>query len=513
MRDVVVVGAGIGGLAAAIELASRGLSVEVLEADAALGGKAGTVTIDGVELDTGPSLFTLPVVFDALFRLAGSTLERELVVRKPSPSFRYLFPGGAQLEVFVSRDETLASVERALGRAARDELASFLAYAARIWTSAAPHFVYGEAPSLASLRRFGPRALPAMLRIDPGRSMLSAIQRTVRTPELRAILMRYATYNGSDVRRAPATLNCIAHVELSLGGFGIEGGMAALVRALVRAAERLGVRLRTGARVASIETRPLDGSVSGALLGAGSEARGVLLEDGTFLEARAVVANADAAHVFGELLLASRDRRRTQGHAPSMSAWNALVRAARTPGRAAHTVIFPTRYEDEFADVFDRRAIPREPTIYVCAQEVAHGRTGWATEEPLFVMANAPALAEAPRHRDDPVPAEETAALETLAETAFRTMRAHGVAGGADRVVWQRSPRELALRFPGTRGALYGAASNDLFAAFRRPANRVPGVRGLYLASGSAHPGGGVPMAALSGQHAARALAADLASR
>jgi phytoene desaturase len=509
MRDVVIVGAGIGGLSAAIELASRGLSVEVLEADAALGGKAGTVTIDGIELDTGPSLLTLPVVFDALFRLVGSSLAQELVVRKPSPSFLYVFPGGGRLEVFVSRDETLASVERTLGRAARDELAAFLAYAARIWTVAAPHFVYGDAPDLRVLRRIGPRALPTILRIDPGRSMLSAIHRSVRTPELRAILMRYATYNGSDVRRAPATLNCIAHVELSLGGFGIEGGMGALVRALVRVAERLGVRLRTGARVVSIETRPLDGTMARALLGVGSEVRGVLLEDGRFLEARAVVANADAAHVFGELLLASRHRRRADVHAPSMSAWNALVRAARAPGRAAHTVIFPERYEEEFADVFDRRTLPREPTIYVCAQEVAHGRAGWATEEPLFVMVNAPALAETPRRPDDPVPAEETAALEALAQKALRTLRAHGVASASDRVVWQRSPRELALRFPGSRGALYGAASNDLFAAFRRPANRVPGVRGLYLASGSAHPGGGVPLAALSGQHAARALAED----
>lgn len=502
MRDVLVVGAGIGGLTAAIELASRGLAVEVLEADAALGGKAGTVVVDGVELDTGPTLLNLPVVFDSLFRLAGSSLERELVLRRPSPSFRYLFPGGASLDVFVSRDETLASVERTLGRPARDELAAFLAYAARVWTAAAPHFVYGEAPTFGALRRLGMRALlPQILHIDPGRSMLSVIQRTVRTPELRAVLMRYATYHGSDVRRAPATLNCIAHVELTLGSFGVEGGMAALVRALVRTGERLGVRYRTGARVATIETRSN---------GDGAWVHGVLLEDGAFLEARSVVANADAAHVFGSLVLATRSRPRARSSAPAMSAWSALVRAARAPGRAAHTVVFPERWEAELADVFERGAIPATPTLAVCAQEVASGRAGWREDEPLLVIASAPALREEPRHPSDPVEPEETSGLEALAATAFRELRARGLVAGDDRIVWQRSPRELALRFPGTRGALYGGPSNDLLSAFRRPANRVPGIRGLYLASGSAHPGGGVPMAALSGSHAARALVEDV---
>jgi phytoene desaturase len=500
MRDVIVVGAGIGGLTAAIELASRGLAVEVLEADAQLGGKAGTVVVDGVELDTGPMLLRLPVVFDSLFRLAGSSLERELVLRRPRPSLRYLFPGGTSLDVFVSRDETLASVERTLGRPARDELAAFLAYAARVWTAAAPHFVYGEAPSFGAFRRLGMQALPQMLRLDPGRSMLSVIQRMVRSPELRAVLMRYATYHGADVRRAPATLNCIAHVELTLGSFGVEGGMASLVRALVRTGERLGVRFRTKTPVATIETRSN---------GDGAEVRGVLLEDGSFLEARAVVANADAAHVFGSLVLATRARARAASTAPVMSSWSALVRATRTPGRAAHTIVLPEHHEAELADVFDRRAIPDAPTLYVCAQEVASGRAGWGEDEPLFVMASAPALREEPRHASDPVASEETSGLESLSATALRELRAHGLVDGEARLVWQRSPRELALRFPGTRGALYGAPSNDLLSAFRRPSNRVQGIRGLYLASGSAHPGGGVPMAALSGSHAARALVED----
>ena len=183
-----------------------------------------------------------------------------------------------------------------------------------------------------------------------------------------------------------------------------------------------------------------------------------------------------------------------------MSAWTAVARARRQPARAAHTVFFPVRYEQEFEDIFDRHRMPSDPTVYCCAQEPAHGIRGWADEEPVFVMVNAPSAGRAvlPASFAEPI-------RRRLVDAEFFTER--------DGFVWERTPADLAQRFPESDGSLYGAASHGWSAAFRRPPNRVDGVAGLYLASGSAHPGGGVPLAIQSGREAARLALRDRLAR
>jgi len=474
--NAIVVGAGFGGLAAAIGLAARGVRVRVVEAAEGAGGKAGTVVIDGLAVDTGPSVLTLPGVFDDVFRLAGSTLAESITLVRPSPSFRYHFADGAAVDVFVAPEETLASVRRSLGADAEADLATFLGDARRTWDAAATRFVLGPPPRLLDMLSLD--ALVALTRIDPLRTMESAIARRVRSPHLRRILWRYATYNGSDPRRAPATLNCIAHVELALGGFGVEGGIHVLVAQLVAAAERLGVEFQWSSPVTRLDVD--SGRVRGV------EVRGQRLA------ADIVIANADVAHVAGDLLPAgTMPLRRSQ---PSLSGWTAIVKATPVAARAAHTVVFPEDYRAEFADMFDRNRAPADPAVYLCAQDVAHARPGWPDAQPVFVMANAPAGCPD---------------VDALGVAALGRAGAAGLLQPEDPVVWARTPLGLAARFPGSQGSLYGAASNTPWAAFARPPNRAPGVRGLYLASGSAHPGGGMPLCVRSGLAAAECALAD----
>jgi 1-hydroxycarotenoid 3,4-desaturase len=490
--DVVVVGAGAGGLAASVALASRGLRVVVLEAHERVGGKLGIGEVDGVEFDTGPSVMTLPGVLDAVLRLGGTSLADELELVEPTPAFRYLYPDGVSIDVHADVDATLQSVRDALGSGAEAELRHFLAYAGRIWHAASGHFVFGPAPGPTALVRAGLTAPALLLRIDPLRSMWRAIRGRVRSPHLRWLLARYATYNGSDVRRAPATLNCIAHVELAQGGYGVRGGMYGIARAMRRTAERLGVEVHCDTPVERIEVQ-------------GRSVRAVHTRDGRRWSAGSVIANADAAHVFGDLLSATTPRGpRPPAGEVSMSGWVGILRTRRrdgAAGRVAHTVLFPTRYEDEFVDIFDRRRAPLEPTVYLCAQEACHGRRGWEADEAVFLMANAP-----PEARDGATP---DAVWARLRETVLARIRAAGLADPGDALVWERTPSQLAEHFPGSRGSIYGMASNSPLSAFRRPPNRTPGIAGLYLASGSAHPGGGVPLCLLSGHAAAQALLSD----
>ncbi len=483
MSDVVVIGAGLGGLAAAISLAVAGLDVEVHEAGGAPGGKAGVVRIDGVEVDTGPSVLTLPDLFDGVLRPAGTTLADEVTLRRPDPAFRYRWPDGTVLDVHPDREATLASVAATLGAEAADDLRGFLDQAARIWEVAAPRFVLAEAPSLGGLWRTGFGLAREVATIQPFRSLDALVRGRVRSPHLRDLLGRFATYNGSDPRRAPATLGCIAHVELTLGGYGVEGGIGALVAALVRVAEGLGVRIHLDSPVARIRTSE---GVTGVVLASGRE-----------VAARAVVCNAEVGHLVEDLLPGPAPRSLASGQVPSTSGWTAILRAERR-GRVAHEVVFPADYTAEFSDLFDRARAPSDPAVYLCAQEVAHGRAGWPEAEPLFVMVNAP-----------PRPDLSAETWVALRDRVLDRLRAQGRIAPTDRVVWERNPAGLAARFAGSRGSLYGAASNGMLAAFQRPPNRVRGVPGLYLASGSAHPGGGMPLCVQSGHLAARALLED----
>jgi phytoene desaturase len=484
--DVVVIGAGAGGLAAALELSSAGRSVLVIEAGPEEGGKIGRAEHEGVWFDTGPSVLTMVDVIADLLKSADTNLEDEFDLIESS-TFRYHWPDGMRLDVAFSPEETLANTRDVLGADAAEQLAAFLAYAREIWDAAAPNFVYGPAPSVGSIAKLGLRSLGLVRKIDPMRSMERGIARFVSEPHLRDVLQRYATYNGSDPRQAPATLNCIAHVELGLGCYGISGGMFELARTLRRLAESKGAQFRFGTRVESIET---DGRRVTRVVG-----------DGLDVAAEQVVFNGDVATL--DALLPRIDPGVTVAEPPSMSGWTGIVKARRRQhdDRPGHAVLFPEAYVDEFRDIFDRGRPPKKPTVYVCAQEKAHGRAGWDDHEPLFIMANAP-----PEPSSGATP---DGVWDELRDTARQRLVRAGLIDDDDAIVWTRTPVGLAHRFRGSRGAIYGAASNSQFAAFQRAPNRLGDVHHLYLASGSAHPGGGVPMCILSGRAAAKAALSD----
>ena len=310
----------------------------------------------------------------------------------------------------------------------------------------------------------------ALARINAFDTMWGAIRSRVENERLRWILARYATYNGSDPRQSPATLNCIAHVELGMGTYGVEGGINALMQGMRRRAEELGVKFVFGQRV------------DGVSIGTGRRVVGVS-KSGETAAARAVLWNADPA------LLGQKPGVNER----STSGWTWVLRARKSGERPSHAVLFPPNYMQEFKDLFERGVTPTKPTIYLCDQGQSHGIVD-GDDVPVFAMINAPAADDAARPID----------------YVTRRIRASGLVDNSAELVWERGPAELGRRFPGSHGSIYGLSSNSKLSAFKRPPNRDRKRPGLYLASGGAHPGGGMPLCALSGIAAARAALVDL---
>ena len=486
--DVAVIGAGLGGLSAAIRLAAQGVNVAVFESHTHAGGKAQQVYLDGVWADTGPSVLTMPEVLDDLLHIGGTSLAKAVPLRTPSPSFEYRYADGCVIHIYPSLEETLAEISQVLGDKHSQELSIFLQYAKEIWDASSPHFIYGASPTWLSMLMLAFRHISLIKKVDPLRSMNTAIYQYISSPHIRMLLQRYATYNGSDPRVAPATLNCIAHVELALGGFGVEGGIYQIIQVLLDCAQRLGVRFHFATPIQKI------------ILTKHNTIQGILLQDGTNIPVQRVVSNADCSFLHSSLIPSPQNKAIQIPEPFSMSGWTGIFRGYHKSGinRTAHTILFPKDYNSEFADIFDRNIPPQNPTIYLCAQSTCHGREGWNDAEAVFTMINTPP--EPPNEFSNPE------IWKQVVENIDKILCSANLKTKQDVFLWERSPSDLARLYPGSRGAIYGASSNNRFAAFTRPANTISRIPGLFIASGSAHPGGGMPLALLSGKAAAEGL-------
>lgn len=487
MSRVVVIGAGVGGLAAAARLAALGHDVTVCEAAQEIGGKLGLVEHDvpgygSFRFDTGPSLVTMPHVFHDLFDTTGGWPE-DLLLTPLDSIARYRFADGATFDATADLDDFCRRLDAALGPGNGDDWRSFTARAKRVWEASRVPFLESALDGPASIVRLAGRRPRDIAAIAPGRSLRSLGRRHLHDARLRTFLDRYATYTGSDPRRAPAALAAIPYVEQAYGGWYVAGGLHRLGVAVRDRAVECGARIRLGTKVIRIEL-------------ASGRACGVLLADGGRLAADVVVANVDAAHVYGSLVFAPVAARRLARATPSLSGFVLLLAVqGRTPGLAHHNVLFPADYDAEFDAIFGDPAAPAaDPTLYVSAPDDPAVRPAGC--EAWFVLVNAP------RHGTgrDAVDWCAPGLAQTYADRLLDLLARRGLPV-RDRVLWSRvlSPAELEQRTGATGGAIYGTSSNGAAAAFLRPANRSP-VPGLFLVGGSSHPGGGLPLVTLSAQ-------------
>jgi len=494
-RHVVVVGAGMGGLVSALELAHHGMAVTVVDAGTGPGGKLRQLRVDGQCIDSGPTVFTMRWVFDELFETLGLDLDRELQLLPLSVLARHWWDDGSALDLYADPGQSFDAVGNLAGLEEAKRFRAFCLQARAVYQTLEQPYIRRAAPTPWGLTRdVGWRGLQVLSGLGPLRSLWSNLSRRFTDDRLRQLFARYATYTGSSPWQAPATLMLIAQVEME-GVWSVEGGMQALAGCLHRLAVERGVQFRFETNCERIVLQ-------------GRRATGVRLASGEQLDAHAVVFAGDSAALRQGLL--GDGARQAVPARPAPRSLSALTWTMHTPTSGLkldrHNVFFQRHYASEFDDIFRRQQLPRTPTVYLCAQD--RGVSGLTPEdghaERLLCLVNAPAVGDHPSLNAE--------ALEQCENNSFQLMRRCGLAlTPAGPQVLRTTPHHFHKRFPGTGGALYGQASHGWMSAFARPRATTP-VAGLFLSGGSVHPGPGVPMAALSGRLAAAALMDSLVS-
>jgi 1-hydroxycarotenoid 3,4-desaturase len=469
----VVIGAGIGGLSAAIALAAAGEAVTVLERQNAVGGKLRPVMINDESYDGCATVMTMKWVFEELFALAGADFTQACPMTRLETYARHYWSGGQTLDLFADRQASADAVARFAGAKEAEAFRAFMANARIIHDSLKEPFLKSQRPSPISLAARMP--IRHLLQIKPFDNLWSALQRHFSDPRLLQLFGRYATYCGSSPFSAPATLMLIAHVEAE-GVWQVTGGMAQLPIALQKLAEKLGVEFRFGVDVSRLAVEA--GRVTAVIDG----------HQERFTCSNVIMngdPNAVATGLLGDAAKSACDATSPRDRSLSAYVWCGKAKATGA-ALAHHTVFFSNDYKREFAELAQGPAT--DATIYVCDQG----------NDRKQVLINAPAN-----------PAVSVAncknAIKHKLQSCGLTLDLD------DATANEHTPHAFSELYPGTDGALYGRALNSWNATFLRPQARTK-LPGLYLAGGASHPGPGVPMAALSGMRAAEALLSDRAS-
>jgi phytoene desaturase len=434
----------------------------------------------------------MPEVLEALFARAGERLADHVALTRLDLQCRYLFRDGRVVDFHDDEARTLESIA-ACEPADAPRFRELVQKTGRMYEVVGRPFLEHPYDGFSAFSRVVTGNPLEAMKWGALQGMLGDIaRRSLKSERLRWIVHRYATYAGGGPARTPASFATIVHVETKGGAFYPRGGIYALVEAVAGLARRVGVKIETGADVERIEAQ--GGAVTGLRVGGASR------------RFDAVVSNADPVFVAERLLdPASARAAGLQAHVKQGLGLSGFVLMLGVKGRlehlAHHTVLFPPRYDPEFADLFDRDRMPEEPTVYLCIPSRTDPTRAPDGCESVFAMINAPANA----HRVD------WAALAPVAVERIKKAIEYAVPGLRARIVAEhvRGPGDLLSMFHAPGGSIYGVSPHGRLSPFHRPLARSK-LKGLYFSGGGTHPGGGIPLVVRSGQFAAQLLAQDL---
>ena len=479
MKNIIIIGAGIGGLSAACRLAKSGFSVTVLEKNANVGGKVNFVEANGYKFDTGASLLTMRDVLEDLFAFCGRRTEDYLEILPLEPICRYFWSDGTVFDA----SQNIGKTEKEIGKIEPRDVKGFQKYLA---DSKEKYEVARRTFLAKSLNDFPQVVRTAnfsdLFKISAVKTLAKHNAKYFKSAKLRQLFNRFATYNGSSPYQSPATFALIPYVEFGLGAWYVRGGMYEIPRALEKLARELGVKFLTETEVEKIVIE--DKTAVG------------VKANGETLGADFVVSNADAIETYRSLL----NIKKFQNREPSCSGFVLLLGTRKKLDQLAHhNIFFSDDYKAEFDALFKQKIAAPNPTIYICATSRTDDSQSPEGHENLFVLVNAPYTSanfnwetEKQNYRDLVIKKLESFGLKDLENSI-----------DFEQII---TPEDFEKKYRANKGSIYGISSNGIFSAFLRVPNKSREIENLYFTGGATHPGGGIPLVLLSGKMASEMI-------
>ena len=493
---VIIIGAGIAGIATAIRLAVKGFEVEVFEANSYPGGKLSEIKQNGFRFDAGPSLFTMPQYVNELFALAGEKPDASFTYQKLAMVCRYFYADGKQIDAFSDSDAFAEEISQKT-KDQPEAITKYLENSKRIYQITNHVFLEKSLHRLKTYLNWQTfKSILRLPQIDAFRSMHQANDAFFTDQKMVQYADRFATYNGSNPFKAPATLNVIPHLEQHFGAYFPDGGMFQITLSLVALAQRLDVRFHYNSPVEKIviEKRHVKGVwVRGGTedLGAGSEEQEKC--EIRFVPADLIISNMDVYFTYKQLLseyanlLPKRILKQERSSSALIFYWGIKK---QFPQLDLHNIFFSNDYQKEFEHIWKEKNISSDPTIYLNISSKHEVKDAPEGCENWFTMIN--------------VPSNQGQDWDKLiAEARENIIKKLSKALGEDvgkLIVCETilDPRSIESKTSSYQGSLYGTSSNSQFAAFLRHSNKSSKVKNLFFCGGSVHPGGGIPLALLS---------------
>lgn len=490
---VVVVGAGLGGLAAACHLRGLGFDVTVVEAGDAPGGRAGAVERSGYRFDTGPTVLTMPHLIADCLGAVGVELADVLTLRPVDPMYRACFADGSQLRVRHGRDAMESEIREVCGAADAAAFGPFCDWLTRLYHLEMPNFIERNFDSKLDLVR-PLRPAIQLLRLGGFRHLDTMVERYFTDERLHRLFSFQAMYAGLAPFEALAIYAVITYMDTVNGVVIPDGGIHAVPLALATAAEKAGVTFRYDTRVERIL---LSSGTSGSV-------RGVRLDDGDFIATDTVVCNPDLPVAYRTLLpgMSAPRAARTGRYSPSATVWHAGVRGDMPADVAHHNIHFGREWDESFRALIHRGIRMPDPSLLVTAPTVGDPTVAPEGRHVLYALEPVPNL-------DGKV--DWTFERERARESLVAAVSALGypvdveVDEFVDPLDWESRGME--------RGTPFGLAHRFLQTGPFRPANVEAQAPGLVFVGSSTVPGVGVPMVLISGRLAAERVRQHRARR